>query len=108
MPAAKTALLMSFPRVPVISISLGLSLAAGCAQVLGIEDADCDPSYSSDCVSDGAANANGGSGYFGQRQMVAALMGGSGGVASSMAAMGGSATAMAGSGGASGATAGAM
>ena len=56
---------MSFLRFPVVSISLGLSLAAGCAQVLGIEDAECDPSYSSDCVSDGVANATGGSGSFG-------------------------------------------
>jgi len=100
---------MSFPRFPVVSISLELALAAGCAQVLGIEDADCDPSYSSDCVSDGAANAEGGSGSFGPGQMVSALQGGSGGVTGSAAGAGGSASAATGSGGASnGAAAGAM
>lgn len=90
---------MSFPRFPVVSISLGLSLAAGCAQVLGIEDADCDPSYSNDCLSDGAPNANGGSGPFDPNQMVSALMGGSGGAAGSTSGAGGSATATTGSGG---------
>jgi hypothetical protein len=95
---------MSFPRFPVLSISFGLALAVGCAQVLGIEDAECDPTYSNDCLSDGTANSSGGSGSFGPSQMVAALQGGSGGLAGT----GGSATAMTGSGGASAATAGAM
>jgi hypothetical protein len=96
---------MSFPRFPVISIWLGLALAAGCAQVLGIEDADCDPSYSSECLSDGTANASGGSGPFGPNQMVSALMGGSGGGAGSSTSAGGSASATTGSGGASAASA---
>jgi hypothetical protein len=90
---------MSFPRFPFVSVWLGLALAAGCAQVLGIEDADCDPSYSSDCLSDGAANANGGSAPFAPSQMVSALQGGSGGATSSAAGAGGSATAASGSGG---------
>ena len=92
---------MSFPRFLVVSVSLGLALAAGCAQVLGIEDADCDPSYSSDCLSDGAQNASGGSSPFGTNQMVSALLGGSGGMPGSSAGAGGSATAAGGSGGAS-------
>jgi hypothetical protein len=92
---------MSFPRFPVVCIWLGLALAAGCAQVLGIEDADCDPSYSSDCLSDGAASASGGSGPFAPNQMVSALQGGTGGAASSAAGAGGSASAAGGGAGAS-------
>jgi hypothetical protein len=99
---------MSFPRFPIVRIWLALALAAGCAQVLGIEDADCDPSYSSDCVSDGVQSGNGGSGTFGPTQMVTALMGGSGGApgsGGSATAMTGSATGSNGTGGASGSNA---
>ena len=92
---------MSFLRFPVVSVLFGLSLAAGCAQVLGIEDAECDPAFSNDCVEDGASGS-GGSSAFGSSQVTSSLQGGSGGgSASAVAGAGGSASAVNGSGGSS-------
>src|SRR5215510_1041105 len=55
--------LRSFPHMsrhhPIVVGALGL--AVGCAGILGIENAECDPAYSSDCATDGVPSVGGSS-----------------------------------------------
>jgi hypothetical protein len=83
------------------SILSGLALAGGCARILGIEDADCDPTYSRDCVSDETANANGGSSND-PSQLIPGLNPGASGSGGAAGAGGGTSSAGAGGDGAGG------
>jgi hypothetical protein len=51
---------MSQQHFPILGVLGGLCLALGCATILGIEDAECDPSYDRDCL-DEAISGSGGS-----------------------------------------------
>jgi len=76
----------------------GIALAVGCARILGIEDAECDPTYSRDCLSDETADGNGGNG---PTQAFPGLNPAAGG-SSGLAGAGGTGAGAGGSGGAAG------
>jgi hypothetical protein len=99
---------MSFQRSLILGTLGALALAAGCSRILGIEDAECDPTYSRDCLS--AERSDGGSTStpiqtFGLNPASAGSGGNAGAVAS--AGAGGSSSGAGGSGGAGGSSTGA-
>jgi hypothetical protein len=77
----------------------GLALAVGCARILGIEDAECDPTYSPDCLTDETFEGNGGSGL---EQVIPGLNPAAGGSNGLAGAGGGTGTTSGGGGGAAG------
>jgi hypothetical protein len=101
---------MSHQSLSFFGILGAVALAIGCAGLLGIEDAECDPSYDAECALPGA----GGGSAFGAMQTAPSLLpgnggGGGGGVPAAVASAGagGSAAApAAGRGGAGGGSAG--
>jgi hypothetical protein len=93
---------MSRPHFSSFVLLGGLGLAIGCAGVLGIEDAECDPDFSPECRGGVPTNTNGGTGAVANNPMsVNPLNGGSGGAPSAAGAAGaGGSVASAGMGGA--------
>jgi hypothetical protein len=77
---------MSLQRSLLVGTVAALAWAAGCSRILGIEDAQCDPTYSSDCLS--SENAGGGS-TSSPAQTVAGLNPQNGGSAGALGGAGG-------------------
>jgi hypothetical protein len=102
---------MSQQHLQIVGVLSGFCLALGCATLLGIEDAECDPAYSPDCLDD--AQANGAAGMTSEvRNVFPSPMTANGGSAGSSggalgAAGAGGSMAAAGAGGVGGGSAGA-
>lgn len=81
---------MSYPRLSFLGIFGAFVLAIGCAGILGIEDAECDPTYDEECALPGV----GGGAPFGATQMTPGLQpanGGGGGATGAVNAVAGAA-----------------